>query len=63
MDLFTGNERGVFREAAGLDDSTWLRARGWALWKALATMSGQSSPDPGGVQTGILAEVLADPVV
>ncbi|GLF99196.1 aminoglycoside phosphotransferase family protein [Streptomyces yaizuensis] len=60
---FAGTERRVFREAAGLDDDTWRRARGWALWKALATMAGLSSPDPTGVQSRVLAEVLRDPVV
>ncbi|PRX96841.1 aminoglycoside phosphotransferase family protein [Allonocardiopsis opalescens] len=60
---FEGHERQVFREAAGLSDDTWRRARGWALWKALATMGGLSSPDPDGFQNRVLAEVLADPVV
>jgi aminoglycoside phosphotransferase (APT) family kinase protein len=27
--------REVFRGAVGLDEATWARARGWALWKAL----------------------------
>ena len=27
--------RPVFRAEVGLDDATWARARGWALWKAL----------------------------
>lgn len=60
---FSGEERTVFREAAGLGDDAWQRARGWALWKALATLAGLSSPDPEGIQTRILVEVLADPVV
>ncbi len=60
---FTAEARVAFREAAGLDDSAWQRARGWALWKALSTMSGQSSPDPDGVQQRILAEVLEDSLV
>jgi hypothetical protein len=29
----------VFRDAAGPDDGTWDRARGWALWKALVTLA------------------------
>lgn len=29
---------GVFRDAAGLDDATWARAAGWALWKAAITV-------------------------
>lgn len=29
-----GESKDVFREQVGLDDDTWDRARGWALWKA-----------------------------
>ncbi|TDB82481.1 aminoglycoside phosphotransferase family protein [Micromonospora sp. KC721] len=60
---FTGDERKVFANAVGLPLDTWRRARGWALWKALATMAGLSSPDPEGFQTKVLVQVLADPVV
>jgi aminoglycoside phosphotransferase (APT) family kinase protein len=36
---FLGPEqREVFRDAAGLPDDAWARARGWALWKALIGM-------------------------
>jgi len=58
-----GEARAVFRDAAGLDDATWQRARGWVLWKSLAVLSGQSSPDKDAEHRRILAEVLADPVV
>ncbi|GII64288.1 aminoglycoside phosphotransferase [Sphaerisporangium krabiense] len=60
---FRGDERKLFRESAGLPDDAWRRARGWALWKALATMSGLSSPDPGGFQARVLPHVLDDPVI
>lgn len=33
--MFSGDSRRAFIEALGLDDATWDRARGWALWKAL----------------------------
>ena len=59
---FIGAERTVFREAAGLPDDAWRRARGWALWKALVVMAGASSPDPAGIQGRVLGHVLADPV-
>ncbi|MFJ9796957.1 aminoglycoside phosphotransferase family protein [Streptomyces sp. NPDC101145] len=59
---FTGDERRIFRDAVGLPDDAWRRARGWALWKALATMAGLSSPDPEGLQERVLREVLADPL-
>ncbi len=57
---FSDEERTVFREAVGLGSEVWRRARGWALWKALVTMTGLSQPDP--AQTRVLAEVLADPI-
>jgi aminoglycoside phosphotransferase (APT) family kinase protein len=57
---FMGAERERFRARAGLDAGTWARARGWALWKALITLT-----EPGGpmyaVQERALANLLADP--
>ena len=37
--LFHGESRGAFRDGLGLDDGTWARGRGWALWKALITLT------------------------
>jgi aminoglycoside phosphotransferase (APT) family kinase protein len=34
-----GASREAFRAALPLDDDTWRRGRGWALWKALITMA------------------------
>lgn len=53
---FAGDERKLFREAAGLDDGTWRRARGWALWKELITLAGQSDPATGNLETRILVD-------
>ena len=36
--LLKGESRRVFQEKINLDNDTWLRARGWALWKALITL-------------------------
>jgi aminoglycoside phosphotransferase (APT) family kinase protein len=36
--FFAGRHRETFRERVALDDATWARARGWALWKALITI-------------------------
>ena len=33
--LFDAPSRAAFRAALGVDDATWQRGRGWALWKAL----------------------------
>jgi len=37
--FFEGQSRDVFRAGLRLDDATWARARGWALWKALITLA------------------------
>lgn len=36
--LFSGESREIFRAGVSLDQDTWDRARGWALWKALVTL-------------------------
>jgi aminoglycoside phosphotransferase (APT) family kinase protein len=35
--LLTAAGRLAFRERLGVDEPTWTRGRGWALWKSLAT--------------------------
>lgn len=35
---FAGTSREVFRTQMAMNDGTWARARGWALWKALITL-------------------------
>ncbi len=37
--FFRGKSRDVFKENLRLDEETWARARGWALWKALYEIS------------------------
>lgn len=41
--FFGSDARHVFRQRIGLDDATWARARGWALWKALITLAHEPS--------------------
>jgi aminoglycoside phosphotransferase (APT) family kinase protein len=36
--FFTGDGAAAFRRGLHLDEETWDRARGWALWKALVTI-------------------------
>jgi len=56
-----GDERQVFREAVGLSDDAWARARGWAMWKALITVAAPESLEYQ-TQAGALAELLEDQV-
>ena len=36
----------AYRHAIGLDDDTWERGRGWALWKALITIAEHRDANP-----------------
>ena len=37
-EFFTGDSAAVFRRGLHLDEATWARGRGWALWKALVDL-------------------------
>lgn len=43
--FFGPDDRQILQDAAGLPAQTWARARGWALWKALITLTDPTSPD------------------
>ena len=60
--LFAGENRDAFRAALPLDDDTWARGRGWALWKALITLAADNTTEPvkAGEVRRVIAEVLAD---
>lgn len=58
---FEGDARAAFRDAVDLDAATWRRARGWALWKALVTLSDGSGPG-GDDSRRVLHEVLTSPL-
>lgn len=55
-----GDEQQIFREAIQLPDDTWTRARGWALWKALITLTQPDSPQHE-TQRRALARLLGRP--
>lgn len=42
-----GKSREAFRSAMSLDFDTWLRGRGWALWKALIVLAQHHAKSPG----------------
>lgn len=43
--LLTTDGRSLFRERLAVDDDSWSRGRGWALWKAFATCSATCDGD------------------
>jgi aminoglycoside phosphotransferase (APT) family kinase protein len=50
--FFTGDSAAAFRSGLGLDDATWARGRGWALWKALVTIGKERDPQAAGRRFG-----------
>ena len=54
--------RSAFRDEIALDASTWERARGWAVWKALITLvkHGDTNPREAKKALQIIREVLAE---
>jgi aminoglycoside phosphotransferase (APT) family kinase protein len=44
--FFFGDSRKTFRSRLPMDDATWARGRGWALWKALITLVGALKTNP-----------------
>lgn len=61
--LFSGAGRETFRSTIdqdiAVDDATWARARGWALWKALIGLVGGDSRRAV-IDHRVITEVLAD---
>jgi aminoglycoside phosphotransferase (APT) family kinase protein len=60
--FFAGESRAAFRAGLPLDDATWTRARGWALWKAVYVLAQTIDNDPEEAVEArrVLDEVLAD---
>ena len=60
--ILPAESRGVFRAALGVDDATWERGRGWALWQALVFIPYYLHTNPVGVAYArrTLDEILAD---
>ena len=59
--FFNGGSRRIFRERMALDQATWARARGWALWKALILIAWHGGPAAAVADaTRVLDALLAD---
>lgn len=54
--------RAAFRTTLQVDDYTWARGRGWALWKALITLADdrQTTPAKAADARGVIDAILAD---
>ncbi len=60
--LFSGESRDTFRAALPLNDATWARGRGWALWKGLITLREHTKTNRVEAERAsrVIDEVLAD---
>jgi aminoglycoside phosphotransferase (APT) family kinase protein len=60
--LLRGESRQAFRTTIPVDDATWARGRGWALWKALITLVEHIDTNPLEAEKArcVIDEVLAD---
>jgi aminoglycoside phosphotransferase (APT) family kinase protein len=57
--LLTGDGRRAFRERLSVDEATWARGRGWALWKTLVTCA--QAVGRGDTEAGrLLGEIFSD---
>ncbi|MGD0243992.1 MAG: hypothetical protein ABSB59_27250 [Streptosporangiaceae bacterium] len=67
--FFPDRAAALFRRGLPADEATWARARGWALWKALITLSGRHGGRAEARQFGwrysprqVISRVIADQV-
>jgi len=60
--LLSGASREAFRAALPVDRATWVRGRGWALWKGLITLAEHLTTTPmhAGAARRVIDDVLAD---
>ncbi len=60
--LFSGESREAFYAALPIDNATWARGRGWALWKGLITLAEyiNNNPSKAAKARRVIDEVLAD---
>jgi aminoglycoside phosphotransferase (APT) family kinase protein len=60
--LLSGSSREAFRASLPVDGPTWVRGRGWALWKALITLAHSPQDNRSGAANArhVIAEVIAE---
>ena len=46
--FFSGDASRVFAERLPVDSATWVRGRGWAIWKAMIVLAQELEEDPEG---------------
>lgn len=60
--LLSESTRQVFRAALHVDDATWVRARGWGLWKAMLELCKHRGSDPANARKSqqLISDILSN---
>ncbi len=65
--FLSGDSQRVFTERLPVDEATWTRGRGWAIWKAMIVLvdelgSDTNGPDPDGADftKNVISKIIAD---
>ena len=60
--FLSGESSRVFKERLPVDAATWVRGRGWAIWKAMKVLVGALDDDPqdAAFTTGVIDKILTD---
>ena len=60
--FLSGDSSRIFRERLPLDSATWVRGRGWAIWKATKVLVAALDNDPqdAAFTKGVIQKILAD---
>lgn len=60
--FLSGDSQRTFRDLLPVDDATWARGRGWAIWKAMIVLVDALSSDPDDASEcqRVIAEIIAD---
>ena len=60
--FLSGDARRAFRAGLPVDEATWARGRGWAIWKAMIVLVGalDNDPEDAAFTTGVIDAIGAD---
>lgn len=60
--FLSGESSRVFKERLPVDSATWVRGRGWAIWKAMKVLAGALEVDPqdAAFTARVIEKILAD---
>ena len=60
--FLSGESSRIFKQRLPFDEATWVRGRGWAIWKAMIVLVGALKDDPqdAAYTKGVIEAILAD---